>query len=59
MTDSIRTCDVARITEGADERRQHASADVAPELYDAPRRDSTRERTPGQTATDGTATEQR
>ncbi|MFD1599146.1 hypothetical protein [Halobellus rarus] len=58
MTDSVRMCDVARIDDAGDERRQHASADVAPELYDAPRRDSTRERAP-QTATDGAATEQR
>jgi hypothetical protein len=46
MTDSVRTCDIDSIADGGDERRQHASADVAPELYGALGRDRTDETTP-------------
>lgn len=57
MTDSVRICNVARIDDGAGERRQHASADVAPELYDAPGHNRTHKTT--QTTADDTTTEQR
>ena len=56
MTDSVRMCDVARIDDGGDERRQHASADVAPELYDALGRDRNDETT---VRSEHAATEQR
>jgi hypothetical protein len=60
MTDSVRTCDLASITDGGDERRQHASADVAPELYDAPKGGTNRRTAPQRTPTiDERPTEQR